>query len=525
MSFVVRLASDLAQVEAGATLPLSVEASNRGDEPDTLEIKVEGLDPEWTAVPVPSFSVDPHEVHTEKIMLKPPRMTESLAGTYPFVVSVRSLKSGEVRSAQAVLEIKPFHHISVDANPKKGAVTPFSKEFTFEVTVMNLGNSEHTVQMFASDPEDECAFEFEQEKITIGPGQQKAIALQASGKKRPLLANSRLHGISVSARSVSTPTVAGHVQVQLEQRALISPGGFIAILLALVFIVGWIAFIPKPPTLDVFTVSPTEVLVGDEVQLDWRASDNARAVRVFIGEQPPLEFDRRGSEKFTAKQPGTLRIRALAVAGDRQSEPKIVEIAVKPRPVAPLPQIRVFRAVPEKVSLGEPITLEYELNDAVTKAWLYPAGKEIQASGGRLEVIPAKEGEHTYTLIVENADGKKAEASAKFTVVKASKAKIAFFEAAPNTLESAGGITRLTWAVAGAAYVEIAYTDMTGAKIKERVDPTGEQATRDVQIEKTTEFTLTAYDDEGLTTTKKVTCTVKPKPPPDPDEDPPPTPN
>lgn len=66
---------------------------------------------------------------------------------------------------------------------------------------------------------------------------------------------------------------------------------------------------------------------------------------------------------------------------------------------------------------------------------------------------------------------------------------------------------------------------MTGARIKERVDPTGEQATRDVQIEKTTEFTLTAYDDEGLTTTKKVTCTVKPKPPPDPDEDPPPTPN
>ncbi|HRI44271.1 MAG TPA: hypothetical protein PLL78_06865 [Fimbriimonadaceae bacterium] len=519
MSFVVRLASDLAQVEAGATLPLSVEASNRGDESDELEIRIEGLDPEWTAVPVPSFSVEPHEVHTEKVMLKPPRMTESIAGTYPFVVSVRSLKSGEVRSAQAVLEIKPFHHVSVDANPKKGAVSPFNKEFAFDVTVMNLGNSEHTVQMFASDPEDECAFEFEHEKITLGPGQQKSVEMRASGKRRPLLANSRLHGISVSARSVSTPTVAGQVQVQLEQRALISPGGFIAVLVALIFIIGWIAFIPKPPTLDVFSASPSEVLVGDEIQIDWRASENARAVRVFIGEQPAQEYDRLGNDKFTAKQPGTLRIRAFAVAGDRQSEAKIVEIVVKARPVAPLPEIIAFRIVPNKVGRGETVVVEYEVNEAVTEAKLFPQERKLDPSGGRVELVAESTGEHTYTLVVYNKDGKRAEASAKFSVVKASKAKIALFKADPDSLESAGGVTRLTWAVPSAAYVELSYIDRDGQPFKERVEPTGSLATKDVDIAKTTEFTLTAYDDEGLMTTKKVTCTVKPI------EDPPPDPN
>ena len=161
MSFALRLASDLVQVDAGATVPLGVEASNRDDEADTYEIQIEGLDPEWTAVPVPSFTVDGHDIHTEKIFLKPPRVTESLAGTYPFVITLRSLNSGETRSAQGVLEIRPFHHVSVDVSPKKASISPFSKECTFDVTVMNLGNSEHTLQLFASDPDDECAFDFD----------------------------------------------------------------------------------------------------------------------------------------------------------------------------------------------------------------------------------------------------------------------------------------------------------------------------------------------------------------------------
>lgn len=522
MSFVVRLASDLAQVEAGATLPLSVEASNRGDEADTLEIRVEGLDPEWTAVPVPSFSVDPHEVHSEKIMLKPPRMAESLAGTYPFVVSVRSLKSGEVRSAQAVLEIKPFHHISVDANPKKGAVSPFNKEFTFEVTVMNLGNSEHTLQMFASDPEDECALDFDQEKVTIGPGQQKSVVMSASGKKRPLLANSRLHGISVSARSVSVPTVAGQVQVQLEQRALISPGGFIAILLALIFIIGWIAFIPKPPSLDVFSASPGEVFVGETIQIDWAASENTRAVRILVDDDLVGEFDRQGQHEFLAKQPGTLRIRALAVAGDRLSEQKIAEVVVRARPVAPLPEIRSFKVEPQKASLGDPVKIVYEVNDAVVKATLWPQGLTLDPQVGQREVTPNATGVQAFTLVVENADGKRAEATAKVTIEKASKAKIALFLADPLKLASAGGVTRLTWSVVDAAYVELSYVDQYGQKVKDRVEASGAEATRDVSLTSTTEFVLTAYDAEGLTTTKKVTCVVEPKPPPDPDEDPPP---
>jgi hypothetical protein len=113
MSFSVRISSDLVSVEAGATVPLGIEVANRSDEADRFEMEVEGLDPDWTAVPVPTFAADPRDIQTEKVFFKPPRVSESSAGTFPFVIRIRSLVSGEVRTAQGILEIKPYHHLSI----------------------------------------------------------------------------------------------------------------------------------------------------------------------------------------------------------------------------------------------------------------------------------------------------------------------------------------------------------------------------------------------------------------------------
>ncbi|MBX7135599.1 MAG: hypothetical protein K1X67_23275 [Fimbriimonadaceae bacterium] len=515
MSFALRLASDLVQVDAGATVPLGVEASNRDDDADTYEIQIEGLDPEWTAVPVPSFTVEGHDIHTEKIFLKPPRVTESLAGTYPFVVTLRSLNSGETRSAQGVLEIRPFHHISVDVSPKKGSVSPFNKECTFDVTVMNLGNSEHTLQLFASDPDDECAFDFDPDKVTVGPGQQKTVAMQASGKRRPFLANSRLYGLSASARSVSMPTVVGNAQAQLEQKALISPGGFILLLCTLFLIIGWAFFMPKPPTLDVFTAVPNEVMVGESIRVDWRASANSKNVRIVAGKQVFASLDVRGSLDIETQEAGSLEISGFAVAGDKQSSPKVVIVKVLPRPVVPEPVIRSFKLEPAKVSLGEPVTVKFEVNEAVTKATLWPQGLSLDPRVGEAQFTPSTTGTLTFRLVVENSEGKRAETEAKITVEKASQARILAFETEPPTLDSAGGVSRLSWTVTGSAIVELSYVDDAGVKQKMRVDA---QSTFDASLTKTTSFTLTATDAEGLTTTKTVKVEVKPKPDTPPDD-------
>ncbi|MCH7944826.1 MAG: hypothetical protein IIC73_02250, partial [Armatimonadetes bacterium] len=57
MGFEVRLASDTFQAEPGTAAPVAVEVVNSSAQAINVEITVEGIDPGWVAVPVPSLEV------------------------------------------------------------------------------------------------------------------------------------------------------------------------------------------------------------------------------------------------------------------------------------------------------------------------------------------------------------------------------------------------------------------------------------------------------------------------------------
>jgi len=94
MSFSLALALDVVPVEPGSTVPLTVSITNRAETREQFDLEIEGLDPEWTAVPVAVFEIGPGETRQEKVLFRIARSSESLAGAYPFVVKVRSLESG-----------------------------------------------------------------------------------------------------------------------------------------------------------------------------------------------------------------------------------------------------------------------------------------------------------------------------------------------------------------------------------------------------------------------------------------------
>ena len=156
-------------VEPGATAPLTIEVENIGSTEDQVEVSVEGVDAEWIAIPVPVVTLKPGEKQAVKIFFKPPRVSESTAGNFPFVARVRSLNDGDLRSAQGVLTIKPYHNLTLEVNPKKGFVTPTKRQNVFTLTIMNMGNSEHMIQLTADDPDEVCAFEFDEDQVTVAP--------------------------------------------------------------------------------------------------------------------------------------------------------------------------------------------------------------------------------------------------------------------------------------------------------------------------------------------------------------------
>lgn len=514
MSFTVRLATDLVTVEAGSTTPLTLEVVQKGDATEHFEVQIEGLDPEWTAAPVASFSVEPNETHREKVFFKPPRSSESRAGNYPFVIRIRSLDTGEARSAQGMLEVRPYHHLSVDMEPRKGAVRPFAPTAPFEVTVMNLGNSEHAVQLFASEPDDKLAFAFEPERVVVAPGQQVSARLGATASRRTLFANARLYGVSVTARSTSVPTVMSSVQAQIEQRGLISPVSAIVLLLAALLVAAWIWMLPKPPQVADFDLAPRQIIVGDNATVSWRVT-NAGGVRLTLNGETVLRSEEtQGTYVLSPKTPGTYRVAVTASTSSAMSPPSTLELIVGSKQSAPPPGIDSFDITPKQGRMGQPLVVRYRLSDSVTKAVLSPPGTALDLSINEIELTPMRTGKIAYRLVVENADGATAEKTVTVEIVEGSDASIVAFGATPTTVVDEDGRVTISWHLTGAERVEIDDGN-------ERVQVES-QGARDYQIAANTTFRVIGYDAKGRTVERKIVVKVERASPPEGPPAPPP---
>ena len=215
MALQSNISTDMVVVEPGATAPLTIDIENLGETPDQVEVSIEGVDGEWIAIPVPTISLKPGEKQSVKIFFKPPRMSESIAGNYPFVAKVRSLNDGDLRSAQGVLTIKPYFSLTLEVTPKKGFMSPTKHQNIFSVSLVNMGNSEHMIQLMADDPEDVCAYEFDEEQVTLAPGQQKEIDFLVNPKKGSPFGSTRLIGFTVTGRSLSNQGVVASSGGQL----------------------------------------------------------------------------------------------------------------------------------------------------------------------------------------------------------------------------------------------------------------------------------------------------------------------
>lgn len=509
MSFSLQLAQDLVPVEPGATVPVAVTVINRGTEQDQYELEVEGVDVDWKAVPVPVFHADPDEVHSERFFLKPPRVSESIAGNYPFVVRVRSLVTGEVRTAQGVLQVKPYHHLTMEISPKKGYVSPTRKQNGFDLTIVNLGNSEHTLQLTGSDPEDDCAYEFEQDHVAVGPGQQRQIEVVANPRSTPFFSSGRLIGFTVTGRSTDAPNVVASAQAQLEQRSLLSPTS-LGVLIVLALILGlWLLNMPKKPAIST-GVDRLEVMQGQPVTVHWTATD-ASQVKIFtkddiIYQGPTLS----GNETYTPTTSGDLVVHAQASKDGNVTDASDLSVKVDAPPHVDPPAIERLHPDKTRVRLGESFILEYAFNKAVVKATLGPTGEDLPLDLTSKEITPAQSGTITYEVVAQNQLGQTDKRTFKVQVYEESDAKILDFRPSTEMLPPGGGPVTLTWQVTNAVRIELKSSNGDMQVVEG-------QGSRDFNINAKTSYTLVAYDTKARTTSKTVTVRVAPTPkPPEP---------
>ena len=493
-------------VEPGATAPLTIEVENIGSTEDQVEVSVEGVDAEWIAIPVPVVTLKPGEKQAVKIFFKPPRVSESTAGNFPFVARVRSLNDGDLRSAQGVLTIKPYHNLTLEVNPKKGFVTPTKRQNVFTLTIMNMGNSEHMIQLTADDPDEVCAFEFDEDQVTVAPGQQKDIEFLVNPKKGSPFGSTRLIGFAVTGRSITTPSVVASSQGQLEIRPLVTPlSATVVVVIALFLSILWFTQ-PKKPMVHLERINgQKKVFRGTSVTVHWSAEFATSVKLVAGGETIKDNLPPEGQEEIQTPLVGTLRVQAVAFRDNRQSEPANLEIIVEEPPVYPDPEILQLNPSKKSINKGEKFTLFYKFGKDVTKAVLAPQNIELNLNLNSILVDPSDVGDNNYEVAAYNAAGKVVKKSFKVTVTDTSLASIARFEVDPLVVEPNGGTVTLSWQVTNAKRIELSYTgtDPKNPYIVQAVDR------REIQIVGDTTFKLTAYDANGKPVTKSLTVKVK----------------
>lgn len=500
MNFNARLSSDTIEVEPGSTTSVEVSIDFSGTEAEQFEVVVEGLDGEWYAIPVPSLFINPSEAAEAKIFFKPPRSPESLTGTYPFSIKVRSLVSGEFRQLPANIIIQPFYGLTSDIDPRRGSVSALRPHDYFVLMLVNFGNVAQTVQLMGMDNDDELQFDFEEEQVQLAPGQQKDINITIRSKTRKLFAAAKLHQVSIQARNTEIQSISTTAQATVSQHPLLT-ATTLGIMTLLAVIAGfWIALIPKEPTVT-FDVEPKNAKVGQEVTLNW-SSTNASGVKITLdGNAIYPELEPRGQRKYKLLEEGDNVFEAIAYTQTRKTEPKTQVVQAEE---VPEPKILDLKVNKSRINQGESFILSYKFSPDVTKAVLGPDDKELNLSLNEVAITPNTPGDLQYVVIASNDGGKKVKRSVKIRVRQVSRANIVSFTVQPDHLAAPGAVA-ISWEVTGASSVTLTSPDGTNV-----VEP---KDNRSVQVTKSCTLVLTVTDPFQMVTRQTIKVKVDEPPP------------
>jgi len=418
---------DLA-VEPGNATRLVVTMTNQQPTPDRLLLEIEGIDIEWYNIPVSAVNVAPGATVSERINLKVAKRSENRAGSYPFLVRVVAMETGEVGIAQAMLIVKPFDRLEVEMNPRRATATFFHRLNDFEISVVNEGNVDRTLELFANDPDDECVYEFDADHTALKPGQAQTILMAARPKSNAWIGSPRVYSFAVSARASEDRYVTAKTQGQIERRALISPVVGLLLLLATFATTLAIVFRPVPATpvkLINFAAAPDTVKEGDPVTLTWDVSGDKPLIKLshHTGKNgtdiSDGELDKRsGNQQFVPLGPQTTY--TISVTGPGNSahiEQRNVTVNVNPRPAPPKPVITDLSADNSKVHIGEPVILAWKAKNADTFV-IDPGGLSLSGFSQTTTVNTDHLGEVEYILRGVSGDKKSiAEKRIKINVV------------------------------------------------------------------------------------------------------------
>jgi hypothetical protein len=200
---------------ARAEVKLSVRNDTRVVEHVTLVI--EDPDGGWAEVAPIELRMMPAATSSAVVSLVPPRSAAVAAGAHPLRVAIARSGSGEILAhADARVELGPFYEVSAQVIPREGRGWFHSRR---RVWLDNTANTEITVQLAGSDPDEALAFVGLAGSVTLPPGAKLSRQIRVTARRPNLSLHRRPRDFAVTASwGERQKVVASGV---LAQRALI----------------------------------------------------------------------------------------------------------------------------------------------------------------------------------------------------------------------------------------------------------------------------------------------------------------
>ena len=207
----VSLASPGAAIAAGSPTTATVSIQNRGNVVDELTISVLDLPAAWVKVSRPSLSLVPNARDEVTIVIQPPRTAEATAKEYAFSVAVVSRETSREVRALGKVTVLPFEGFKITLDPVRATRD-------FKVTAENSGNVPISFALAGVQDANALDFQFEEDQVTLEPGQRKDVRVQVVAKSKKMLGDAQITPFRIEARpkSSSVQKVAADGQLRVQ---------------------------------------------------------------------------------------------------------------------------------------------------------------------------------------------------------------------------------------------------------------------------------------------------------------------
>lgn len=172
---------------------------------DHFRLSIRNIPQDWVTLPDTPVEMLKDDVKTIQLMFNPPLESESVAGLYPFELSVVS--RGRPNTYPVILpgqlQVEPFYAISTDLHPTR--IRDNKKPL---LTIKNQGNTPQQFTLNARDPEDALDITFSPPTLRLEPGEEREIPISLRARQRPWFGLPERYTFEVSVTDNRPETVA-----------------------------------------------------------------------------------------------------------------------------------------------------------------------------------------------------------------------------------------------------------------------------------------------------------------------------